>query len=516
MSPRVNVLLAVFFLIVLAESSHRLAQMQATLYREDIRIGAMPAFLLLPVAAPADRLGPPDPPSPPPPLVIVQHGFSANRHAMNRIAYGLARNGFAVLAADFRGHGQNPTPFNRGELDDDIAQLIAYGRTRPEVDATRIALVGHSMGARAVYQYAMEDENVAAVIPISGSVVAGDPKWPRNVLLLFASGDPERIKQEDRATIARLTGLPADLARSAAGDMAAGTARRLTEIPGYDHVTILFADEVVRDCVSWLRGTWALPDAAFAPPPPGDLREGLIATLAGLLLFFPLAGFLAAGILQVRVPPGAAARGAVWMAAVAPLVGGVVLFAGVPLSFFPYTVGNSVLSLLAVAGAVLAVWVGTSRSRAATQWPDRLREALLGIAAFGLVYATGGLAVSRLFFDLTLSSQRFGWFVAAAVALLPLGIGIESALRPPGSGLNVLRSLAAKAFLIVGLILGVNVFGTLPHVVALMIPAFVLFLPIVEALAARLYTVSGSVVASGVLTALLLAWLPAAIFPIGY
>lgn len=514
MSPRVNVLLAVFFLIVLAESSHRLAQMQATLYHEDIRIGAMPAFFLLPVAAPADRLGPPDPLTPPPPLVIVQHGFSASRQAMNRIAYGLARNGFAVLAADFRGHGQNPTPFNRGDLDDDIAQLIAYGRTRPEVDATRIALVGHSMGAAAVYRYAMEDENVAAVIPISGSVIAGDPQWPRNVLLLFASGDPERIKQQDRAAIARLTGLPAELARSAAGDMAAGTARRLTEIPGYDHVTILFADEVVRDSVNWLRGTWGLPDAAFVPPPPGDLREGLIAILAGLLLFFPLAGFLAGGILQVRVPPGVAARGAVWIAAVAPLVGGAVLFAGVPLSFLPYAAGDSLLSFLAVAGAVLAVWVGSTRSQAATHW--HVREALLGITAFGLVYATAGLAESRLFFDLTLSSQRFGWFVAAAIALLPLGIGLEAALRPPGSGLNVLRSLAAKAFLVVGLIVGVNVFGTLPPVVALMIPSFVLFLPVVEALAARLYTVSGSVVASGVLTALLLAWLPAAIFPIGY
>jgi dienelactone hydrolase len=515
MNPRVNVLLAVFFLLVLAESSHRVAQMQATHYREEVRIGAMPAWLFLPVAPPTDRFGPPEPPSPRPPLVIVQHGFSADRQAMSWIARGLARNGFAVLAADFRGHGQNPTPFNRGDLDDDIAQLIAYGRSRPEVDASRVALVGHSMGAAAVYEYSLEDENVAAVIPISGGLLAGDSKWPRNVLLLLASGDPERIKKQDRALIARLTGLPADLALSASGDLAAGTARRLIEIPGYDHVTILLADEAVRDIVSWLRGTWELADVPFVPPPPGELREGLIAIIAGLLLFFPLAGFLAAGVLQSRTPPAAPSRGGVWVAAVALLVGGIALFAGVPLSFLPYAAGDQLLSFLLVSGAVVAIWAGRSRS-AGERWSNRSREVLLGITAFGLVYATAGLAVSRLFFDLSLSSQRFGWFIVAAVAMLPLGIGLEAALRPPGAGRNVLRSLIAKAFIILGLLVAINVFGTLPPVIGLMIPSFIIVLPVVEALAARLYTVSGSVVASGVLTALLLAWIPAAIFPIGY
>ena len=48
-----------------------------------------------------------------------------------------------------------------------------------------------------------------------------------------------------------------------------------------------------------------------------------------------------------------------------------------------------------------------------------------------------------------------------------------------------------------------------------MIPSSLIILPIIEVLAARLYTVSGSVVASGVLTALMLAWFPAVIFPIG-
>jgi hypothetical protein len=206
----------------------------------------------------------------------------------------------------------------------------------------------------------------------------------------------------------------------------------------------------------------------------------------------------------------------VWVAAVAPLTGGVALFAGVPLSFLPYAAGNQLLSLLLVSGGVYAIWVGRGRALPVERRSGYIREALLGITAFALVYAGMGMAASRVFFDLALSSQRFGWFLVAAVTLLPLAIGLETALRPPGGGRGVLRSLTAKAFIIVGLAIAIDVFGTLPPVIGLMIPSLMIFLPIIEALADRLYTVSGSAIASGVLTALMLAWLPAAIFPIGY
>lgn len=282
MSRRVNVLLGVFFFLIFANSSHRLASIERAYYREEVRIGAMPAWFVLPVLPPVGRFGPPDAPSPRPPVVIVQHGFSASRQAMDWIVRGLVRNGFAVLAGDFRGHGQNPTPFNFGALGDDIASLITYAQSRPEVNGQQIALVGHSMGA------------------------------------------------------------------------------------------------------------------------------------------------------------------------------------------------------------------------------------------FAVVYATFGTAVARLFFNLTLDSQRFGWFVVVAILFLPLGIGLESALRPAGGGRAVVRSLMAKALILIGLTIAINTFGTLPPVIGLMIPSLAIVLPIIEAVAARLYTVSGSALASGVLTALFLAWIPAAIFPIGH
>jgi len=516
MSPRVNVLLAVFFLIIFASSSFRLASLDRAFYREEVRIGAMPAWLWLPVPPPVGRFGPPDPPSPRPPVVIVQHGFSASRQAMSWLARGLVRNGFAVLAADFRGHGHNPTPFNTGELSDDITHLIEYAATRPEVDATRVALVGHSMGAAAVYAYGLRHEGISAVVPLSGSSPGGDLAHPSNVLLIYASGDPERTRAASRAAMGRLTGVPPELAPTTVGDPSLGNGRRLVEVTGHDHVTILFSETPVRETVDWLRATWRLPAAAFQADPPGVLREGLIGMLCGLLLFFPLSGFIAGAVLRTRALPGTPQPRGVSMAFAAVLAAGVVLFAGTPLGFLPYVAGDELLSFFLVAGSIYAVWLWRTRIPQVVSWSEHCRAAAVGVVAFGLVYATVGAGASRLFFNLMLSGQRFAWFLVAALALLPLGIGLETALRPPGGVASVLRSLAAKLCLIVGLIVAISFFGTLPPVVGLMIPSFLIVLPVIEAVAARLYVVSGSPLASGVLTALLLAWIPAAIFPIGY
>ncbi len=516
MSRRVNVLLGVFFLIVFATGSHRLATIDRRYYREEVRIDAMPAWLVLPVAPPTDRFGPPEPSSPPPLLVIVQHGFSASRQAMSWLVRGLVHNGFAVLAADFRGHGQNATPFNFSGLGDDIASLIEYAGTRPEVDAHRIALVGHSMGAAAVYLYAVQHEGIDAVVPISGSGLGGGTSNPRNALLILASNDPQRIHVMSRAAMSRLSGTAVGALPAASGDLAAGTARRLVEVPGHDHVSILFSEVPVREIVDWLRGTWSLPAAPFQAAPPGILREGIITILTGFLIIFPLAGFLAGAVLRTRPIPGAPKRGAVWVLGASMLVAGVVLFGGTPLSFLPYAAGNELVSFFLIAGGVYAVWVGWGRTPMVQPWSERLRAALLGAAAFAVVYATYGVAVSRVFFNITLSGQRSAWFAVVAVMFLPLGIGLEVALRPPGDWRAVLRSLAAKLLILVGLTVAINDFGTLPPVIGLMIPALAITLPLMEAVAARLYTVSGNPVASGVFTALFLAWFPAAIFPIGY
>ena len=507
-------MIACVFLLALAHSTSQLTATERAQYLEEVQIGSMPAWLVLPQPAPTDRFGPPDPLTPKPPVVIVAHGFSASRQAMSRLVRTLARNGFAVLAGDFRGHGQNSAPFNRFELSADLDRLIAYAKSRPEVDGTHIALAGHSMGAFAVYSYALEHRNIDAVIPISGSAAGGDRTRPRNALLIVASGDPERIRTGSRDAMTRLTGGQWVAGGPPMGDRAAGTARDLVEIPGHDHVSILFSDDAARHIVEWLRGTWDLEAKTFVPTPGSVTRDGLVAIASGLFLFFPLVGFLGAGLLRLRPPPGAPRPGAIVMTAIATIVAGVVLFAGVPLSFLPFAAGNQLQSFYLIAGAIYWLWVRRQPRDSHGDWSDRLRAVALGIAAFALVYSTFGAATSRVFFNVMMSEQRMIWFVVTAPLFMPLGLGLEAALRPPGGMRATARSLAAKALLVVGMVIAINVFGTLPPVIGLMVPSFIIVLPIVEALAAALYTVSGNTTASGVLTALMLAWLPAAIFPI--
>jgi len=59
MSRRINVLLAVGLLIIFAGASYRLTAIDRAYYREEVRIGAMPAWLALPVPPPAAAEGRP-------------------------------------------------------------------------------------------------------------------------------------------------------------------------------------------------------------------------------------------------------------------------------------------------------------------------------------------------------------------------------------------------------------------------------------------------------------------------
>src|SRR5262249_32901993 len=188
------------------------------------------------------------------------------------------------------------TPFNYGDLGDDIASLIAYAQRRPEVNGQQVALVGHSMGAYAVYAYALQHPEVDAVVPISGSALGGTELLPHKVVLIDASGDAERTRVNSRAAMRRLTGRSDGIPDETHGTLRDGTARRFVEVPGNDHVSILFSEVPLREMVEWLRGTWGLPAAPYQPASAGMARTGMIAVISGLLVFFPLAGFLSVAL----------------------------------------------------------------------------------------------------------------------------------------------------------------------------------------------------------------------------
>src|SRR4051794_31637687 len=81
----------------------------------------------------------------PVPAVIVLHGAGSRKENHADFARAATAYGFAALTFDNRGHGETEGDLGEGAIDDlgFLAKMLA---ARPEVDASRIAVRGSSMG----------------------------------------------------------------------------------------------------------------------------------------------------------------------------------------------------------------------------------------------------------------------------------------------------------------------------------------------------------------------------------
>jgi dienelactone hydrolase len=88
-----------------------------------------------------------------------------------QLADSLGRRGIAVLRMDDRGTGASTGTFKRttsAEFAEDIRAGLAYLRTRPEIDATRLGVVGHSEGAVIAPMVADAEPSVRAIVLLAG------------------------------------------------------------------------------------------------------------------------------------------------------------------------------------------------------------------------------------------------------------------------------------------------------------------------------------------------------------
>jgi pimeloyl-ACP methyl ester carboxylesterase len=87
------------------------------------------------------------------------------------LANTLTARGIAVLRYDDRGVGESGGDFESAGLSDlvsDVEAAVLYLRGRPDIDANRIALVGHSEGGIIAPIVAAEDERLAAIVLMAG------------------------------------------------------------------------------------------------------------------------------------------------------------------------------------------------------------------------------------------------------------------------------------------------------------------------------------------------------------
>lgn len=105
----------------------------------------------------------------PHPVVVLAHGLGANHSmALSRYERHFAAAGLATLAFDYRNLGASDgTPRQRLSLRrhrQDIRAALEYVRAAPDIDATRVALWGTSLGAMHVLRVAAEAPDLAAVV----------------------------------------------------------------------------------------------------------------------------------------------------------------------------------------------------------------------------------------------------------------------------------------------------------------------------------------------------------------
>ena len=209
--------------------------------------------------------------------VVVVHGFAGSARLMIGFADTLARRGYVVVLPDLTGHGANRRRLSTTdgvvstldgasdiEMASDIDVAVRYLRTTHALPLTRIALVGHSMGAAAVTSFAVAHTQIAATVAISlgaAEELPRDPAVPRNLLLVVGSGERDRFRAA--AAEARRRGYPDASPGQTMGDPRLGTARRESVVPATEHISVLFADQTHVETARWL-------DAAFDRPPQPD------------------------------------------------------------------------------------------------------------------------------------------------------------------------------------------------------------------------------------------------------
>ena len=93
-----------------------------------------------------------------------------------QIADALARRGIAVLRMDDRGTGESGGSFKgstSADFAEDVRAGLAYLRTRPEIRADRLGVLGHSEGAIIAPMVAEKEPTLRAIVLLAGIAKAG-------------------------------------------------------------------------------------------------------------------------------------------------------------------------------------------------------------------------------------------------------------------------------------------------------------------------------------------------------
>lgn len=154
----------------------------------------------------------------PAPAVLVMHGWGANAEMMAPVVAPLHAAGWGVLLLDARCHGRSDDArfSSLPRFAEDLADGLTWLRKQAAVDAQRLALLGHSVGAAAALLHAAEHGGVRAVVSLSAFAHPqevmrrwlADHHLPYPVLGWYVLRRVQRVIGRRFSAIAPLTTLP--------------------------------------------------------------------------------------------------------------------------------------------------------------------------------------------------------------------------------------------------------------------------------------------------------------------
>ncbi len=119
------------------------------------------------------------------------------------IADYLTRRGVAVLRVDDRGVGGSTGSVRDATSEDfvgDVLAGVAYLKTRPEIDAKRIGLIGHSEGGIIAPMAATRSDDIAFIVLLAGTGLPGEEVlYLQGTALQKLLGVPEKQIERQRA-----------------------------------------------------------------------------------------------------------------------------------------------------------------------------------------------------------------------------------------------------------------------------------------------------------------------------
>ncbi|NMG06542.1 alpha/beta hydrolase [Brasilonema sp. UFV-L1] len=460
------------------------------------------------------------------PGVLVAHGYAGSKQLMLGYAYVLAHAGYAVMLWDFSSHGANATPLERGSLQQNLDVAYAAILEQPEVDSSRLALLGHSMGSGAVMSAGIENvsqrglggfphvsgasrrlrlanpegvNRFAATVAVSPTGAAVTPKTPRNLQLQAGSWEGRFVTNAQR------------LLKAAGGEnenLAAGRGRELVVIPNAEHITILFRNASHQAAKNWLDETFGVQRTSYY------VDRRMIWYFLHLLAWLALLGavasmkedtgkFSASSKTSLRLFFGLRSWGSLL---VAPFVASGVLVllsrSGDINSLGGLLVGGAVSIWFGVAGLVwLAVMFRLPR--------PTLRTVGLGIALFVVLWIAFGAMAQVVWLQWWLIPARFKLFPLMSLACLPWFLASGIAQQDVGVGKRILWWLGQSVILIGGFVLVLYLLPELSFIY-LLLPLFPLVIGIFS-YTASLFKEPWSY---GVGCTLLFGWMLAAAFPL--